>query len=83
MSKIRFEMKRVLFVNGVRLNFGSKMGHFPTKEMLEGLEECHVHGNPWCGYWIEDFTVKTVVEDTKVYARYDVKAVSQKAKIGA
>ena len=80
MSKKRFESKRVLFVNGVRVRMAGNTS--PTMGLLEEIEACHVHGNPWGDFWIESFTVKTVLESEKVYARYDAKMLSRRVALG-
>ena len=77
MTRTRYEIKRVLFINGVRIHMAG--GVSPTMGLLEELESCYNHGNPWNDYWIESFTVKSVT-GKEVYARYDVKAVSKKIK---
>lgn len=85
MARHKFEIKRVLFVNGVRVNLrgGSGSTTQPTQGLLEGLEACHQDKKPWGKFWVEKFTVRTVVEeeDGGVYARYDVRLVSQRAAI--
>ena len=79
MSKKRFEIKRVLFVNGVRVHMAGDVS--PTIGLLEELEVCHNQGNPWGDYWIDSFTVKTVLESEKVYARYDAKLINRRVAI--
>ena len=81
----RFEIKRVLFINGVRVKlFGQNGTHSPTMKLLDEMEACHVHKNPWGDFLIEDFTVKAVISKNGggVYARYDVKTITLKSKIG-
>ena len=81
MSRTKFEIRKKLWINGVFVNMG--IGNIsPTLRMLEEIEACHVHGNPWQGFWVKDFKVKSVVNEKEVYARYDVKMVHQRASVG-
>lgn len=74
-------MRRVLFINGVRVNM--KNGHSPTMGLLEEIEACHIHGNPWSGFRIEEFSAVRFLTDEKgEYTKYDVRMKSQRAAVG-
>lgn len=85
MARRKDIVRRVLFVNGVRLKFGKGLlsGHLPTKGLLEEIEACHIHGNPWNGYWVEEFATRVCQkENGEIYQRYDTCMKSQRAMIG-
>lgn len=84
MARHNVEDRRKLFVNGVRVKIrgGSTSATSPTKVLLEELQDCHIEGNPWNGYLIEEFSVRVYGDDKGTYNRYDVKMVSEKAMVG-
>ena len=83
MARRKDFVRRVLFINGRKVGFGrAHKGIYPTKIMLDEIEACYIHGNPWSGFWIAKFSVRIGVDNEGVYAKYNVKAVSQRAAIG-
>ena len=85
MSENRIEIKRVLFVNGVRVKIKAGSGATsPTMALLEEIEECCKQGSPWGKFWVERFTARTVVDEKKggVYVRYDAKMVNENVMLG-
>ena len=85
MSENRIEIKRVLFVNGVRVKIKAGSGATsPTMKLLEEIEGCCNRGSPWGKFWVEKFTVRTIVNEEKggVYVRYDAKMVNKNVMLG-